>query len=305
MLIVNLKRVFRSGFVNFWRSALVSLASVVTITVTLFVVGGLWLSSAYLNSSLEAVKNKVDISVAMKPEVSESEVVELQKKIERLPEVKTVEYSSREEELADFQKRNENNDLIIQSLKEVGNPFGARLNIQATDPARYESVAKFLDSDAVLSSSGQTLIDQVSFKKNIVDKLVSIIATAKTIGWAVTLVLVFLSVVVTFNTISLAIYVSREEISLMKLVGAANNYIRGPFIVEGIISGIIAAVLSLALLYPAAIWVRNTTMSVFGGIDLVTYLTSNVVPIFLLLLVVGVLLGVVSSFLAIRKHLKK
>ncbi len=302
---VNLKRMFRYGFISFWRSALVSLASVITITVTLFMVGALWLSSAYLNSSLEAVKNKVDISVAMKPNAAESEVLDLQKKLERLPEVKTVVYSSREQELADFQKRNENNDLIIQSLKEVGNPFGARLNIQAVDPSRYESVAKFLESDSVSTGSGSTIVDQVSFKKNIVDKLIKIIATAKTVGWAIVLVLIFLSVVVTFNTISLAIYVSREEITLMKLVGAGNNYIRGPFVVEGLISGAMATVLALALLYPAAIWVRNTTAGVFGGIDLVNYFLNNIIQILLLLLVVGIFLGVVSSFLAVRKHLRK
>ena len=296
---------FRYGFISFWRSALVSLASVITITVTLFMVGALWLSSAYLNSSLEAVKNKVDISVAMKPNAAESEVLDLQKKLERLPEVKTVVYSSREQELADFQKRNENNDLIIQSLKEVGNPFGARLNIQAVDPSRYESVAKFLESDSVSTGSGSTIVDQVSFKKNIVDKLIKIIATAKTVGWAIVLVLIFLSVVVTFNTISLAIYVSREEITLMKLVGAGNNYIRGPFVVEGLISGAMATVLALALLYPAAIWVRNTTAGVFGGIDLVNYFLNNIIQILLLLLVVGIFLGVVSSFLAVRKHLRK
>jgi cell division transport system permease protein len=305
MLIVNLKRTFRSGFISFWRSALVSLASVITITVTLFVVGALWLSSAYLNSSLEAVKNKVDISVAMKPDVAELEVLDLQKKLERLPEVKTVVYSSREQELADFQKRNEDNDLIIQSLKEVGNPFGARLNIQAVDPSRYESVAKFLESDSVSTSAGGTIVDQISFKKNIVDKLIKIITTAKTIGWAIVLVLIFLSVVVTFNTVSLAIYVSREEISLMKLVGAGNNYIRGPFVVEGLISGAMATVLALALLYPACIWVRNTTAGVFGGIDLVNYFLGNIIQILLLLFAVGIFLGVVSSFLAVRKHLRK
>lgn len=301
----NLKRMFRYGFISFWRSALVSLASVITITATLFVVGSLWLSSAYLNSVLEEVKNQVDISVSMKPDVPESEVLELQKKLELLPEVKSVTYSSREQELAIFEKNNENNDTILQSLKEVGNPFGASLKIQAVDPSRYESVAKFLESDSVSVSGGETIVDQVSFKANVVDRLIKIIATAKTIGWAIVSVLIFISVIVTFNTVSLAIYVSREEISLMKLVGAGNNYIRGPFVVEGLISGGVAALLALALLYPAAIWVRNVTAPVFGGVDLVSYFLNNIIQILLLLLIVGVFLGIVSSFLAVRKHLKK
>lgn len=305
MLLTNLKRMFRWGFINFWRSAMVSLASVVTISATLFVIGGLWLSGAYLNSTLEAVKDKVDISVSLKPEVPEAEGLELKEKLERLPEVKEAAYSSREAELADFEKRNENNDLILQSLKEVGNPFGARLNIRAVDPARYESIARFLESDSALNAGGATIIDQISFKKNVVEKLVKIVGTAKTLGWAIALALIVLSLAVTFNTISLAIYVSREEISLMKLVGAGNNYVRGPFIVEGIIAGAIAALLALALLYPATIWVRNETAAVFGGIDLVSYFLTHLLQLLLLLLASGAGLGILASFLAIGKHLRK
>lgn len=304
MLITSLKRIFRWGFLNFWRSAVVSLASVITITVTLFMFGGLYLASAFLNSSLEDVKSKVDISVSMKPEADEEDVLALRQSLELLPEVQEVTYSSRDQELEDFRERNKNNVLIIQSLDEVGNPFGARLNIRAVDPARYESVANFLESDSALSASGATIVDQISFKKNIVDKLVRLIDTSRTIGWAIMLVLIFISVIVTFNTISLAIYISREEIALMKLVGAGDNYVRGPFIVEGIISGVIAAFLALLFLYPSTLWVRNETAGVFGGINLVSYFIDNFALIFLLLLAVGVFLGVVSSYLATRKHLK-
>ena len=299
------KRIARSGLLNFWRSASVSLAAVITITATLFMIGGLWLGGAFLNSSLEQVKNKVDISVALKPEVSEAQAQELKKSLERLPEVKAVDYRSRVEELNDFRERNQDNDLIIQSLAEVGNPFGARLNIQAVDPARYESIANFLESDDALSAGGQTLVDQVSFKKLVVERLIAIIRTANRVALAVTLVLALLAVVVTFNTIALAIYISREEIALMKLVGAANNYVRGPFVVEGGLAGAIAAVLALALLYPATIWLRNATAGVFGGVDLAAYFSVHFVPLFLALLGIGILLGIVASYLAVRKHLNR
>lgn len=304
MLLTSIKRILRWGFVNFWRSAVVSLAAVVTITVTLFVIGGLWLSGAFLNSALEDIKSKVDISVSLKPDVTESVALELKESLERLPEVKSVTYSSREAELADFRARNENNDLILQSLKEVGNPFGARLNIQAVDPAQYESVARFLESDSALSAGGETVIDQVSFKKNVVERLVAILDASQRVGLAVTLVLIFIAVLVTFNTVSLAIYISREEISLMKLVGAGDNYIRGPFIVEGSIAGLIGAVLASLLLYPSTIWVRNATAGVFGGVNLVEYFISHFALIFFALLGLGVALGIASSFLAVRKHLK-
>lgn len=304
-MLLNLKRVLRSGFINFWRTPAVSIASVVTLTVTLYVIGALVLASAYLNSALDDIRNRVDISVALKPDVTETTALELKTELERLPEVKKVEYRSREQELADFRERHKDNDLIIQSLEEVGNPFGARLNISAVDPSHYESVAKFFESDSALSSAGETIVDQVSFKKNIVDRLVNVIRTAETMGLAITLILVFISVVVTFNTISLAIYISREEISLMKLVGAGNSYVRGPFVVEGVIAGFLSSLLSLALLYPSTIWMRNETSGLYGGINMVNYFLDNFASIFLLLLASGVFLGAAASFLAVRKHLKK
>ncbi len=304
MLLINLKRIFRWGLLSFWRNPIVSLASIVTITVTLFVIGALILSGAFFNSSLLAIQEKVDISVSFYPEVPETEVLELQKTLESLVEIKSVHYSSREEELADFRQRNENNSLVIRSLDEIGNPFGARLNIISTDPGRYENVAKFLESDSSRSSSGEIIIDQISFKKDVIDRLIRIINTSKTVGWAIALVLIFTSIIVTFNTISLAIYISREEISLMKLVGAGNNYVRGPFIIEGVISGFIASIIAVVLLYPATIWIRTKTAGVYGGINLTSYFLEHFASIFLILLVSGVVLGMVASFLAIRRHLR-
>lgn len=298
------KRVVRSGFINFWRTPVISLASVITLSVTLFVIGALILASAFLNVSLEAVKSRVDISVSFKPDAPEEKISELKKSLETLPAVKAVTLSSREQELAEFRERNKDNELILRSLEEVGNPFGARLNIQAADPAHYESIAAFLEEDAVLSAEGESLIDQVSFKKSIIDRLLAFIRTCQKIGLAVTLVLIFISVVVTFNTISLAIYSSREEITIMKLVGAGDHYVRGPFIVEGIMAGFIAALVALSLLYPAVLWLRSESGGVFGSLDLVSYFLNNFAVLFLILAGAGILLGVASSFLAARKHLK-
>lgn len=301
---IQLQRVLKSGFVNFWRMPVVTMASIITLTATLFVIGSLIIGLAFLNASLDDIKNKVDISVSFKPDIPEERVLAVRDSLSRLPEVEKVVYSSRADELNDFRARNENNELIISSLNEVGNPFGARLNIVAVDPARYESIVQFLETDTALSLAGQTIVDQISFKKNVVDRLVQVIDAAETVGMVITLVLVFISIVVTFNTVSLAIYISREEISLMKLVGAGDNYVRGPFIVEGALAGVIAAFVSLGLLYPGLLWVRDLTTNIYGGINLLDYFIGNFATIFIILLLVGVGLGVVASFLAVRQHLK-
>jgi cell division transport system permease protein len=296
------KRIIKAGFVNFWRNKAVAVASVFVMTVTLFVIGALMLSADFLEGTLDNIKNRVDISVTFQTDSTEDSILALKKSIEQLPEVKSVTYSSAEDELEAFQTRHADNALLIQSLEEVGNPFGARLSILAKDPSQYETVAKFLDN--YNQTDGQNIVDQISFKKDIIDKLLSVISASRKVGFIISILLVIMAVLVTFNTISLTIYTARDEISVMRLVGASNTYVSGPFVVEGILSGVIATFLAMILLYPMSLWVRNTTLSVYGGIDMVAYYISDFGRVFLSLLVSGVVLGIISSFLATRKYLK-
>src|SRR3989344_1867146 len=147
MFLANLKRIIKSGFVNFWRNGLVSLSSVIVLTVALFVIGGLLLGQAFLSASLAEIKAKVDISVSFQPTATEEAVLAFQKTLQARPGVKQVTYRSRVEEYNDFKTRNQDNALIMQSLEDVGNPLGARLNIEAIDPSKYEDLANFLRDD--------------------------------------------------------------------------------------------------------------------------------------------------------------
>lgn len=228
----------------------------------------------------------------------------MKKILEALPEVQTVVASSREKELSDFRIRHQDNALLVQSLEEVGNPFGARLNIQAKDPTQYENIVRFLGGENSSSGLNRSIIDQITYKKDIVDRLLSMVNAVNKVGLIVSIILVCLSILVTFNTISLAIYISREEISVMRLVGADDNYVTGPFIIEGIIAGIISSFLSIGLLYPLTLWITKITSGVYGGINLLAYYIENFAQIFLILLGSGVFLGIVSSYLAIRRYLK-
>ncbi|MEK7552632.1 MAG: permease-like cell division protein FtsX [Patescibacteria group bacterium] len=301
---MNFKRIIRSGFINFWRSGIVSLSSVVILTTTLFTIGGLFLGQAMLKSSLTALENKVDISVSFEKDATETEVLALKKQLEFLPTVKTVAYSSREEELADFRERNKDNAVVTQSLDEVGNPLGARLVIQALDPNHYDSIVDFLEGDDALSPDGRDLIYGINYKKVNIDNLLVFMASVRRLGLAVFLVLVFISVIAVFSTIALAIHVSREEIAIMRLVGADNAYVRGPFIIEGVIAGLLASFFSIGLLYPAVLWVRGATIIFADRFDLVSYYLSHFAILFLIILGAGMGLSVVASFLAVRKYLK-
>jgi cell division transport system permease protein len=207
----------------------------------------------------------------------------------------------------DFKKRHENDEFTLQALDELGeNPLGATLNIKAKDPSQYESIVKFLDNESTLSSDGTSIIDKVNYyqNKDAIDRLTNIINSANRLGVILTIFLIIISTLITFNTLRLVIYMSRDEIAVMRLVGASTNYIRGPFFVAGAIYGFISAIFTLILFYPITIWLGNTTENFFVGLNVFHYYTANFGQIFLVIVASGVAIGSVSSFLAVRKYLK-
>ncbi len=304
MFWTNTKRIIKSGFVYFWRNGFVSLSSVLIITLTLFSLGGIIFAGAVLNYSLEEVKSKVDVNVYFVPTANEDDVLALQNRLQSLPEVAMVEYISSEEALANFKERHVNDEITLQALEELGdNPLGAILNIRAKETSQYEGIAEFLDSE---SGDNGTFIDKVNYyqNKDAIDTLTRMINGGTKIALAVTLVLVLISILIAFNTIRLAIYIAREEISVMRLVGASNRYIRGPFIIAGIMYGAVSALITLAFLYPATYWVSSVTGTFFSGFSALEYYMAHFFEIFVIILGMGVFLGAISSYLAVRKYLR-
>lgn len=303
----NTRRIVRAGFVNFWRNAVVSLSAIFVMTVALFVIGASMLSSVFLQSTLQTIKDKVDINIYFNPNAPESDIFVMKRSLEALPEVASVEYISREQAIENFKKRHENDYLMTQALDElIDNPLGAILNIKAKDTSQYEAIAKHIKSEQESAPAGNNLIYNVNYAKNkvVIDKLTAITEGVERVSFALLFLLVIIAVVITFNTIRLAIYISREEIAIMRLVGANNSFVRGPFVVEGAMYGAAAAIIATALFYPATLWLRSATERFYGGIDLFVYYIANLNYIFLVLLGVGIFLGVVSSYLAVRKYLK-
>lgn len=308
MLWITTKRVIRSGFYNFWRNGFVSLSAILVMVVTLFVIGSTIFSGALLDSSLKQLKDKVDINVYFFGTASEQDILTLKAKLEKLPEVATpVSYVSKEDALNAFKNRHQNDQFTLQALDELGvNPLGAELNIKAKDPSQYETIANFLNGSNALSSDGGTIIDKINYyqNKDAIDKLTRIINSANRLGFVLTMLLIVISILITFNTIRLVIYMSREEISVMRLVGASMGYIRGPFFVAGAIYGFISAIITLILFYPVTLWLGKTTENFFINLNIFQYYTHNFGQIFLIVVGSGVIIGAVSSWLAARKYLK-
>jgi len=302
------KRIIRWGMINFYRNTLVSIASILMMTVTLTVIGMTIFLNAVLGFSLAQISSKVDVNVYFYPGVSESRVLDTKKMLEQLPEVATVEYISQDDALNNFRERHASDYLTLQALDELGtNPLGATLNIRAKESGQYESIAKTLEDNANLSTGSTAIIEKINYAQNkeIIARLTNIMRSTRVLGFAVTGFFIIISILITFNTIRLTIYASRDEIANMHMLGAEKKYIQGPFMTEGIIYGVISSVITLVLFYPATLWLTKNTQVFFGGMSLLQYYGDNFIQFFLILLIAGVLIGMISAWFAMRRYLKR
>ena len=295
------------GAKNFVRGGAVSAATVVIMTVTLAIIGSLIFLSALLSFTLTSIKNKVDVSVYFVTSASEQDILSVQSQLEKLPQVESVTYTSADQALAAFRARHANDQLTLQALNELGgNPLDASLEIRAKDPSQYESIVNFLDASPGLSTTGSSIIDRINYAQNqdAINRLTVAIRATRETGIAIVLLFAIASVLIAFATIRLAIYTARDEIGVMRLVGASNAYVRGPFIVTGVITGVTAAMIVLLLLWPATWYVGAKTSGWLGGFNFETYYGSHFPLIFGIVMGSGIALGALASVLAIRRYLK-
>ena len=306
---ITFRRILKWGFLSFFRNGVVSAATVLVISLSIFMIGAVVVGSTFLSGIISSLEEKVDVSAYFKTSAPEARILSLKKDLEALPEVRAVKYISADEALLAFRERHAGDDAILQSLEVVGaNPFSSSLEIKARDPSKYDAISKFLEKGSYgdildADSSGQK---KITYRQNqfVIDRLSSLLSTSRRIGFAVSLILAVIALMVAYSTVRLAIYNYRDEISVMQLVGASRAFIRGPFLVEGVIHGIIASFFTLVLLYPAFWLIGKKTSVLFGGINIFQYFVSNIFQIFFILLVAGVLLGVLSAYIAIRRYLK-
>lgn len=297
-----LSRIFKYGWQNFSRGKWLSAATLVIIVLALVVFESLIVFTVITKTSLSLLQEKIDISVYFKPKTAEDEMLKVKAAIEALPETAEVEYVSREKALAAFKEAHKDDAAITQALAELnGNPLSPVLNIKAKKPDQYAAIATELEREA-----WKPITQKITYRENqtIIDRLSKIIDITNRVGLMLTVLLTLTAIVITFNTVSLAIYSNREEIGIMRLVGAPNSLISGPYMVEGIIYGVMGAVLSLVIFWPAVYWGAPYLKYFLTDLDLRTYFFDHFFTLVGYQLLFGIALGVVSSNFAIQKYLK-
>jgi len=304
---IKTKRVFRSGFLNFIRNKTVSMSSLAILTVTLLIIGIFFFFRGIFDYSLIQIKNKVDIKIYFKLDATDNQINDVLQKMQNLPEVASTSLITSEEALIDFQNKHANDPVTLEALKQIeGNPFAAVLTVIAKDTNSYESISNTLNDASGFLGDDYNSIDKINYfeLKPTIDRLNNIIKWVNAAGYWITVVFIIISSLIIFNTIRLSIFIFKEEISVMKLVGASNMYIRGPFLVESSIYALISTILAMILFLPITYWVAQKTIVFFSGLDIFKYYLDNFFSLFVLLLVVSFVLSSISSLLAIRKYLR-
>jgi len=306
MLWINVQRIARYGLIGFIRNGFISLAAVLVMTITLFVAALLLIGGAALNSTLHALTNKVDVTVYFTTSATNDQIQELQKNLTALPEVASVVPVSRDQAIAQFRERHKNDQLTIQALDALeSNPLGASLEIRAKQTSQYESIAKYLEVQQASQTGAGAAIEKINFfqNKTAIDRLTNIIETSNRVGVAVAIILGVASLLIVFNTIRLAIYTARDEIGVMNLVGASHWYVRGPFMIGGVLYGITSALIVLIILYPLLAWLGPGSEQFLGVFNVFTYYVDSFAFLFVAIMGSGIALGSVSSYLAVRRYL--
>lgn len=301
-MITIISRILHYGFKNFWRNGWPSTATVAIMILASLVFLGLIFFTVVTEKAVASIQDKIDISVYFKTNTSEDEILNIKQSLESLTEVKEVEYISSDRALAIFKENHKDDQTISQAVSELdSNPLVASLNIKARKPDQYASIADYLSAPQL-----NRYIDNMSYAKNkvVIDRLTNIVNNLNRGGLILTLVLAFIAGLVVFNTIRLAIYSSRDEISIMRAVGASNSLVRGPFVVEGIIAGVLSALISILIAVPLMYFVSPYFGKFIPGLNLFQYLYTNIIALFGYQLLFGAGIGIFSSFVAVRRYLK-
>jgi len=303
MKTLKLWRTFKEGWLNFRRNGWLSFATVSIITLSLFIVSLSLLLGLTTHYVLKNMKDKVTVSVSFNPDITEERILQIRDELVKYKkEIATVEYVSREDALSTFMAESGNDPVIAQAIEEIGeNPLLASLVIKAVSPEFYDVIVNQIER-----STFQSSISRINYAKNkkIFDRLDRINAATQKIGLILGSAFIFIAILITFNTIRITIYSHRQEFEIMRLVGASNIYVRMPFVFEGVFYGISAAIATTLSLYVVAYFISPLTEGAIPQGNFLGLYNDFFFLFFFGTTALGVLLGVISSSIAIRRYLK-
>lgn len=299
-------RMCRYGVNNFTRNAWLTIAATAVMTVTLLVIFTTVAARNVLLDTASQLRDQVKMSIYVKTDTTEDQAKQVIEALEQLSSVRSVTYTSPSEARAAFVEDNKADLDTLDAVKEATNKFPGTLNIQVVDINDTKQLQNFVDTN----ESVQPLLDpahEPSFaggKRATIQSIGAAVGFAEKVGAVLSIIFTAMSMLIIFNTIRMAIFNRREEIQMMKLIGAEKSFIRGPFIVEAVVYGFIAALIATGLGYGLLMLVQpyvDGFVSIQPTLDLLGYYLAFVL---LGMIILGAIIGIVSSLLATRRYLR-
>ena len=304
MFFTNLFRIIGFGLQNFRRNFWLSLVTIFILILTLFSISLVFTLNVVADNAIKSVKEQVDMDLFFDPTVPEDKVVAVQAYLESISEVKVVKYVSKEEALERFTEAHKDDLQIQESLQELEeNPLPSALVVKAERLEDYSSIVIDLDN-----SEYSHLVSSRNFEDNqiIIDRLTTITDRIYQFGIGVSAIFIFVAILVVFNTLRMNMYTQREELGIMRLVGAQNMFIRMPFILESVLYGVFASIITILILFPLLSAVSPYIDSLFEGYDfnMFLYFTANFWAMLGIQILISIVISVISSMIAISRYLR-
>lgn len=294
MKINTILHFIKDAFTSLKRNKTISMASIITVLITFFVLGIFLLMASNINKGISNVQNKVELKIFLKDDIKLIDQREIEIKLREIDGVKDVVYQSKEDEFKNFQNTTNNNDGLLKGYTLQNNPFNASFTVKLAAPENASAV-----SEGIKDFQGVESIDD---QQALVDKIIGVVKGVKVVGAALFVILVGVSIFLIMNTTKLTVYSRRREVGIMKFVGATDWFIRWPFVIEGMVIGLIGATLACGALFAAYNATVNWIASQLVFISLVpaTYVLTVLLWQFML---GGIVVGGIASIIALRKFL--
>jgi cell division transport system permease protein len=304
---IAVERIIKNGFINFGRNIWLAIAAIAMMAITLTILLFAIIANATFTHTINDLTSHIDIVEYLKDDITPAQIKKQTTELKNLPNVKSVEYTSKEQALKSYEQLNANNPTLLAAISETDNPLPASITIKPLDPNKIQDIQNFLDKPAQKALQS----DPTSYsgdRKAAIDKITSATHFFQQAGIVGIIVFIIISMLIIFNTIRMAIFNRRDELIIMRLLGASTAYIRGPFVVETMLYGAVAAAISLIVCW-SLFKVASSTLqaSSLGLLDITyssNYFNDHLISILTIQIVVGILIGAASSLIATRRYLR-
>lgn len=303
-MFISTFRIIKFAFQNFWRNIWLSLMTISMLVLTLLTINVLLALNQVTNQVIQLVENRIEISVYFKDTADPKKINSAITYLRSLPQVKDIQEISADEALNTFKERHANDTVILASLDEIGkNPFGSTLVVKAYSAKDFDVII-----DALNNPQYRDAIREKDFSdyQEIVGKIRATTAQVRTVGIIFSAIFALIAILIIFNTVRITMYIHREEIGIMRLVGASGAFIRSPFLFETVLTSFITTLIVAAIVYPSFAFLEPKMTQYFGGgsVGLISYFEQNGFMIFGIQFLILLIITMASTGLAMRKYLK-